>query len=142
MEAPEALISLNAKTGVPIPTFGENGVASIDSDSNGHLWVVNSEVNSANGALFDFDPATNQWIPYTVGNELPWFAPWKSLSSVHVGINGHVFVANAVLPGFAEFDGTAWTFHDAGSQFSGILQAPETFQNVSTFFERYRIVRR
>jgi ligand-binding sensor domain-containing protein len=99
-----------------------DGIESLDSDSQGHLWLVNAEVTTSNGALFEFDPATNTWTKFTVGQELPWFAPWLSLSSVLVGASDRVFVTHAVLPGFAEYDGTDWIYHSGGTQFDGMLE--------------------
>jgi ligand-binding sensor domain-containing protein len=103
-----------------------NGVRSVDSDSEGRLWLVNAQVNSSNGALFRYDPDSNAWTQYTVGQELPWDPPWLRLSSVHVGSDDTVYVTNAVLAGYAERDPATgdWHHNAEGVQFSGGMQDP------------------
>ncbi|MEZ5965503.1 MAG: hypothetical protein R3F56_16840 [Planctomycetota bacterium] len=84
-------------------------VRSVAIDLRGHVWLNNSTVNSNSAAIFEFDGAI--WRRYTVGVELPWSPPWNALSDVLVDHLGHVWVANNVLNGVAEFDGASWTLH-------------------------------
>jgi ligand-binding sensor domain-containing protein len=103
-----------------------NSVGSIDMDSQGNIWLTNVSVQSANGAVFRFDPTTNQWTQYTVGQEIPgWEPPWLDVASVMVGSDDRVYVTHSVLQGFVEFDGTTWTYHGGGSQFGGMLEDVE-----------------
>lgn len=98
-----------------------NGVRSMDFDADGHLWLTNTEVTTANGALFEFDPANETWTIFEVGDELPWFLPWKNVNAVRVGANGHVYVTHSTLGGFAEYDGKDWVLHDSAVPLDGIL---------------------
>jgi ligand-binding sensor domain-containing protein len=98
-----------------------NGVRSVDIDAQGNLWLTNSEVNSSNGALFRFNPATEQWTQFTVGQELPWDPPWFNVGSVLVGSDGHIWLTHAVLNGLAEFDGATWVLHE-GAANGGMLE--------------------
>jgi ligand-binding sensor domain-containing protein len=75
---------------------------------NGHIWVNNSDFNGGGDAVYDFD-GDSTWIKHAVPNELPWEAPWTDMAHVFVDSQGHAWVANDVLPGVAEFDGTRWT---------------------------------
>ena len=90
-----------------------NEVRSVALDSQGNVWLINANGQSSNGAVFKLNPATGQWTQYAVGSELPpgWFLPWKSLSSIMVGADDHVWVTHSVLPGMAEFDGASWVLH-------------------------------
>jgi ligand-binding sensor domain-containing protein len=99
-----------------------DGVQSIDFDSRGHLWIVNSQVNLVNGALFDFNPANGTWVSYEVGDEMPWFLPWKNISDVLVGADDHVWVTHSVLGGLAEYDGAQWVLHDNNRTMGGMLE--------------------
>ena len=99
-----------------------DGVQSIDFDSRGHLWVVNSQVNLVNGALFDFNPANGTWVSYEVGDELPWYLPWKNISDVLVGADDHVWLTHSVLGGVAEFDGAQWVLHDNNRTMGGMIE--------------------
>ena len=49
-----------------------NDVRSLALDSHGNLWLTNVSVQSSNGALFRFNPTSNVWTQYRVGQELPW----------------------------------------------------------------------
>src|SRR5690606_34413465 len=99
-----------------------DSVRSIDADVDGNIWIVNANVASSNGALFRFDPDANQWTQYTVGQQLPWNPPWLNVNAVHVGLSGKVYVTHAVLGGFAEFDGTSWTYRQHAVQLDSILE--------------------
>ncbi len=99
-----------------------DAVRSIDLDSQGNVWLTNVSVQTSNGAVFRFTPATNQWIRYTVGQELPWDPPWLNVDSVMVGSDDRVYVTHSVLHGFAEFDGASWAYHGGGSQFGDMLE--------------------
>jgi len=88
-----------------------DGIRNIDLDSEGHVWMNNSHVQQADGAIFRFD-GTN-WRRFRVGQELPWAPPWYPLSDVLVAHDDHVWVANDTLNGLAQFDGQQWTLHGA-----------------------------
>ena len=88
-----------------------NAVGSVAVAPDGHVWLNNSS-SSAPDAIFEFDGTS--WTEYTVGNQLPWDPPWTELSDVIVDGIGHVWVANTVLNGVAEYDGVTWTLHGAG----------------------------
>ncbi len=88
-----------------------NTIADLDVDSAGHVWLNNTTVGSTRAAIFEFDG--RDWRSFQVGSELPWAPPWGSLSHVLVDRDDHVWVANEVLNGIAEFDGTTWTLHGA-----------------------------
>jgi ligand-binding sensor domain-containing protein len=75
---------------------------------DGHIWVNNSDSSGGGDAIYDFD-GESIWIDYRVPDDLPWEAPWTDLSHVFVASSGHVWVANNVLPGVAEYDGETWT---------------------------------
>ncbi len=83
-------------------------IRNIALDSQGHVWVNNSNATLI-AALFEFDGET--WRSFTVPDDIPWEDPWRSLSTVHVDPDDHVWVANQVLPGVAEYDGSTWTIH-------------------------------
>src|SRR6185369_2480975 len=89
-----------------------NSIMSVDLDAAGHVWVNNSSPATTIGAIFEFDGST--WRKFQVGQQLPWALPWGSLSDVKVDHNGHVWVANQVLNGVAEYNGMSWTLHGAG----------------------------
>ncbi len=99
-----------------------DAVRSIDLDSQGNVWLTNVSVQTSNGAVFRFSPASGQWTQYTVGQQLPWSPPWLNVDSVLVGSDDRVYVTHSVLQGFAEFDGASWTYHGGGSQFDGMLE--------------------
>jgi ligand-binding sensor domain-containing protein len=101
-----------------------NGIRSIDQDSQGNLWLTNvANVPGGVDALFRFNPVTDEWTQYTVGVEIPgWDPPWTEVNSVMVGADDHVYVTNATLPGFAQFDGEEWIFHGGGTSFDGMLE--------------------
>lgn len=88
-----------------------NSIMSVDVDAAGHVWVNNSSPATTVGAIFEFDGST--WHKFQVGQQLPWTLPWGSLSDVKVDHNGHVWVANQVLNGVAEYNGMSWTLHGA-----------------------------
>lgn len=88
-----------------------NSIMRIDLDAHGHVWLNNSNVQTTNGAIFEFDGTT--WRKFVVGQQLPWSPPWKSLNDVIVDHNGHVWVTNQVLNGVAEYNGTTWTLRGA-----------------------------
>ena len=86
-----------------------NSVRNIALDSQGRVWVNNTDVTNQNAALFRFDGTS--WTKYAVPTELPWADPWRQLAAVHVDANDHVWVTNMTLQGVAEFNGTIWTIH-------------------------------
>ena len=96
-------------------------VRSLALDSHGNLWLTNVSVQSSNGALFKFDPATNQWTRYVVGEQLPWYLPWKDINTVLVGADDHVWLTHSTLGGMAEFNGTSWVLHDSLYQMDAML---------------------
>ncbi len=98
-----------------------NGIRSLDMDASGRLWMVNGDVNLS-PAIFSFDPATNSWRRFDLGEELPWPSTFKLLDAVHVGPSGHVWATHGVLNGLAEFDGHAWTLHQGGAPFGAALE--------------------
>jgi ligand-binding sensor domain-containing protein len=104
-----------------------DAVRSIDMDSQGNLWLTNTDVNSSNGAVFKFDPQSGQWTQYSVGNGLPpgWFLPWKNVNAIMVGADDHVWVTHSVLGGMAEFDGTSWVLHPTPGPLGGMLEDPQ-----------------
>jgi len=86
-------------------------IASVDLDGDGHVWINNSATGTSNAAIFEFDGVS--WRQFSVGAELPWALPWRRLSDVLVDHIGHVWVANEVLNGIAEYDGVSWRLHGA-----------------------------
>jgi hypothetical protein len=88
-----------------------NQIMNIDLDADGHVWLNNSNVQTSDGAIFHFDGTT--WQKFQVGQQLPWSPPWGGLSDVIVDHLGHVWVANQVLNGLAEYNGTTWTLRGA-----------------------------
>jgi len=87
-------------------------VRSVDLDSQGNLWLTNVSVQSSNGALFRFNPTSGQWTRYEVGQQLPWYLPWKDINAVLVSADDHVWLTHSTLGGLAEFNGTTWVLHD------------------------------
>lgn len=99
-----------------------NEVRSIDLDSQGNLWLTNVSVRSANGALFKFNPAANQWTKFEVGQQLPWYTPWKDVNAVLVGRDDRIWLTHSTLGGLAEFDGTSWVLHDCPYPLDDMLE--------------------
>ncbi|MEW6249458.1 MAG: two-component regulator propeller domain-containing protein [Planctomycetota bacterium] len=97
-------------------------VRSIDLDSQGNIWLTNMSVRLSEGALFKFNPATNEWTEYRVGRELPWAPPWYNVNHVLVGADDHVWLTHSVLGGLAEFDGARWVLHENPHQLGGMLE--------------------
>jgi ligand-binding sensor domain-containing protein len=83
-------------------------IRQIDLDSQGHVWINNTDFSSQNAALFEFTGTT--WRKWAVP-EIPWADPWRSLDGVVVDHADHVWVGNMTLPGVAEWDGSRWTLH-------------------------------
>jgi ligand-binding sensor domain-containing protein len=98
-----------------------NEVRSLALDSHGNLWLTNVSVLSSNGALFQFNPTSNVWTEYRVGQGLPWNPPWYSVNDVLVGADDRVWLTHSVLGGMAEFNGTSWILHDSPYQMDGML---------------------
>ena len=98
-----------------------NDVRSLALDSHGNLWLTNVSVQSSNGALFRFNPTSNVWTQYRVGQELPWSPPWYNVNAVLVGADDHVWLTHSVLGGMAEFNGTSWVLHDSPYQMDAML---------------------
>lgn len=98
-----------------------NEVHSLALDSQGNLWLTNVNVNSSNGALYRFNPASNTWTQYRVGQQLPWSPPWYNVNAVMVSANDHVWLTHSVLGGMAEFNGTSWVLHNSPYQMDGML---------------------
>ena len=98
-----------------------NEVRSLAFDSHGNLWLTNVNVQSSNGALFRFNPTSNVWTQYRVGQELPWSPPWYNVNAVFVGADDHVWLTHSVLGGMAEFNGTSWVLHDSPYQMDAML---------------------
>ena len=98
-----------------------NDVHSLALDSHGNLWLTNVSVLSSNGALFRFNPTSNVWTQYRVGQELPWAPPWYNVNAVIVGANDHVWLTHSTLGGMAEFNGTSWVLHDSLYQMDAML---------------------
>ncbi|MDQ6655958.1 MAG: dockerin type I domain-containing protein, partial [Verrucomicrobiota bacterium] len=96
-----------------------HGVRSLGIDSQGNLWIANYSAGATTGAVFKFNPATNQWTRITVFQTLlrpnPWF--------ITVGNNDHIFVSDIGHGGFMEFDGNTWTLRGGdGPQLDSLLQ--------------------
>jgi ligand-binding sensor domain-containing protein len=89
--------------------FLHNVMRSVDVGPDGHVWINNTHPQTTQAALFEFDGTT--WKSYRVGEQLPWAPPWNQLTDVMVDHLGHVWVANDVLNGVAEYDGVTWTLH-------------------------------
>jgi ligand-binding sensor domain-containing protein len=107
------------------------GVSSVDLDAAGGVWMTNSIVNLANGAVFHFDPIANEWTRYEVGAEIPWGNDqgFHNVGHVSVGPDGHVWVTHQVLSGMAEFDGNEWVLHaECSAQLDGVL--PDSGGNI------------
>ncbi len=98
-----------------------NDVRSLAMDSHGNLWLTNVSVQYSSGALFRFNPTSNVWTQYRVGQELPWTPPWYNVNAVIVGADDHVWLTHSVLGGMAEFNGTSWVLHDSPYQMDGML---------------------
>ncbi|HZS17831.1 MAG TPA: hypothetical protein VFA51_07855 [Candidatus Udaeobacter sp.] len=98
-----------------------NEVRSLALDSQGNLWLTNVNVLTSNGALFRFNPTSNVWTEYRVGQELPWSPPWYNVNTVYVGADDHVWLTHSVLGGMAEFDGTSWVLHNSAYQMNEML---------------------
>lgn len=98
-----------------------NEVRSLAQDSNGNLWLTNVSVLYSSGALFQFNPTTNVWTKYEVGQELPWNPPWYNVNDVMVSADDHVWLTHSVLGGMAEFDGTSWVLHNSPYQMDGMF---------------------
>ena len=98
-----------------------NDVHSLALDSQGNLWLTNVSVQSSNGALFRFNPTSNVWTQYRVGQGLPWNPPWYNVNAVIVGANDHVWLTHSTLGGMAEFNGTSWVLHDSPYQMDAML---------------------
>jgi ligand-binding sensor domain-containing protein len=101
-------------------------VRSLAMDSQGNLWLTNVSVQFSDGALFRFNPTSNVWTKYRVGQQLPWTPPWYNVNAVYVGPNDHVWLTHSVLGGMAEFNGTSWVLHDSPYQMDAMLA---DFQN-------------
>jgi hypothetical protein len=83
-------------------------IRQIDLDSQGDVWINNTDYTTESAALFEFTGTTwRQWAVPT----LPWADPWRRLDGVVVDQNDHVWVGNMTLPGVAEWNGTSWTLH-------------------------------
>ena len=98
-----------------------NDVRSLALDSHGNLWLTNVSVQLSSGALFRFNPASNVWTQYRVGQELPWTPPWYNVNAVFVGADDHVWLTHSVLGGMAEFNGASWVLHDSPYQMDAML---------------------
>ena len=98
-----------------------NDVHSLALDSHGNLWLTNVSVQSSNGALFRFNPTSNVWTQYRVGQELPWSPPWYNVNAVLVGADDRVWLTHSTLGGMAEFNGTSWVLHDSPYQMDAML---------------------
>ena len=101
--------------------FLHNSILNIDLAPNGHLWVNNSNYQTSAGAVLEYDGTI--WRRFQVGQQLPWSPPWGALSNVMVDHNGHVWVANQVLNGVAEYNGLTWTLRGSGvDRFDAIME--------------------
>jgi len=98
-----------------------NDVRSLAMDSHGNLWLTNVSVQLSSGALFRFNPTSNVWTQYRVGQELPWTPPWYNVNTVYVGADDHVWLTHSVLGGMAEFNGTSWVLHDSPYQMDAMF---------------------
>jgi ligand-binding sensor domain-containing protein len=98
-----------------------NEVRSLALDSTGNLWLTNVNVLTSNGALFKFNPTSNLWTEYRVGEELPWNPPWYNVNDVMVGPDDRIWLTHSVLGGMAEFDGTSWVLHNSAYQMDGMF---------------------
>ena len=68
-----------------------NDVRSLAMDSHGNLWLTNvSRPVHSSGALFRFNPTSNVWTQYRVGQESPWTPPWYNVNAVIVGADDRV----------------------------------------------------
>ncbi len=87
--------------------LNHNGIRNLAVDSEGDLWINNSDSTNSPSALFEYDGQT--WRSFSVPGDLPWSAPWTDLSHVVVDANDHVWVGNSVQSGVARYDGESWT---------------------------------
>ncbi len=87
--------------------FFHNQIDDVAIAPNGDVWVNNSGVQQSSHAILRFDGQT--WTRYVVGQDIPFAPPWNELSEVLITGDGHIWVANTVLNGVAEFDGQSWT---------------------------------
>ncbi|RMF77486.1 MAG: hypothetical protein D6744_11300, partial [Planctomycetota bacterium] len=86
-----------------------NIIRNIALDSQGNVWVNNTDVSHTGNAVFRFDGVN--WTQYSVPTEIPFPAPWDALYDIAVDANDHVLVTNLAVQGVAEFDGSTWTLH-------------------------------
>ncbi len=92
-----------------------NGVSEVETDSAGHVWMVNSQINGPLGKLFEYDPAGDQWTPHPLTG---------GVSGLEVGAGNQVFVTHESKTGFSTFDGTSWTYQGGGATFASVRQDP------------------
>ena len=102
-----------------------NGVSSVALAPNGDVWINNTAVNAPAAAVFRIaNNGSGTWTKFQVP-EIPFAMPWRDLSEVLITPDGHAWVANDVLNGVAEYDGSTWTLRgaDVGRFGSGIVDA-------------------
>ncbi len=87
--------------------FVHNQIDDVFIAPNGDVWVNNSGVQTSSAAILRLSGGV--WTKFVVGAQIPFAPPWNQLSEVLVTPDGHAWVANGVLNGVAEYDGSAWT---------------------------------
>ena len=72
-------------------------VRSLALDSHGNLWLSNVNAQTSNGAAFRFNPTSNVWTRYAVGQGLPRVVPAMDLSRSQAikAARGHTPAASA-----------------------------------------------
>jgi ligand-binding sensor domain-containing protein len=89
--------------------FLHNEIREVELDSQGNLWINNTNPQNQSAALFKFDGIT--WQMFAVPTDIPWDNPWRQLDGLVVDRNDHVWIGNWTLPGVAEYNGSTWTLH-------------------------------
>lgn len=84
-----------------------NVIREVELDSQGAVWVNNTNPGNQSAALFKVVGTT--WRMFAVPTDIPWQNPWRQLDGLLVDRNDHVWIGNWTLPGVAEYNGTTWT---------------------------------
>jgi hypothetical protein len=86
--------------------FLHNQITDVFVAPNGDVWINNTGPQTNVAAIFRLSGGV--WTKFQVP-QIPFAPPWSSLSEVLVTPDGHAWVANEVLNGVAEYNGSTWT---------------------------------
>jgi hypothetical protein len=94
----------------------------LDTGPDGHLWVVNDDIDQIQGGLFEFDGSawTHHDEPFmrtSFGASIPM--------SVFARSTGQVFAAFEFMNGLAYHDGTSWTHVTLAPELLAAAEAPD-----------------